>query len=167
MDDVVRQVTLCDVVRPLVHQPPPTLEEITAGVGRLGGVLYRMGECGLDHFAGCARPFHGPVPEARPEPMRHGGDAEFLAGGEAARPRDAATGARVRRPRRRRSCGPPLPRSPPRPSLASCRCRYRRPRTVCVVPREKVGGTGGVSRERTRPGTGDPMSASGPPSVRW
>ena len=40
----------------------------------------------------------------------------FLAGGEAARPWDAATGARVRRP---------------------------------------------------RPGTGDPMSASGPPSVRW
>ena len=26
---------------------------------------------------------------------------------------------------------------------------------------------GGVSRERTRPGNGDPMSASGPPSVRW
>ena len=38
-----------------------------------------MGECGLDHFAGCVRPFRGPVPEARPEPMRHGGDAEFLA----------------------------------------------------------------------------------------
>ena len=52
-------------------------------------------------------------------------------------------------------------------SLASCRCRYRRPRTVCVVPRERWGGTGGVSRDRTRPGTGDPMSASGPPSVRW
>ena len=33
--------------------------------------------------------------------------------------------------------GSPLPRSPPRPSLASCRCRYRRPRTVCVVPRER------------------------------
>ena len=62
---------------------------------------------------------------------------------------------------------PPLPRSPPRPSLAACRCRCRRPRTVCVVPRERGGGTGGVSRERTRPGTGDPMSASGPPSVRW
>ena len=62
---------------------------------------------------------------------------------------------------------PPLPRSPPRPSLASCRCRCRRPRTVCVVPRERWGGTGGVSHERTRPGTGDPMSASGPPSVRW
>ena len=35
-----------------------------------------MGECGLDHFLGCARPFRGPVPEARPEPMQHGGDAE-------------------------------------------------------------------------------------------
>ena len=44
--------------------------------------------------------------------------------------------------------------------LASCRCRCRRTRTVCVVPREKVGGTGGVvSRERTRPGDGDPMGA--------
>ena len=63
---------------PVVHETAPTLEEITARVGRLGGVLYRMGECGLDHFAGCARPFRGPVPEARPEPMRHGGDAEFL-----------------------------------------------------------------------------------------
>ena len=67
-----------EVGGPLVHQAAPTLEEITAGVGRLGGVLYRMGECGLDHFAGCVRPFRGPVPEARPEPMRHGGDAEFL-----------------------------------------------------------------------------------------
>ena len=32
------------VRRPVVHQAAPTLEEITAGVGRLGGVLYRMGE---------------------------------------------------------------------------------------------------------------------------
>ena len=37
---------------PFVHQAAPPLEEITARVGRLGGVLYRMGECGLDHFAG-------------------------------------------------------------------------------------------------------------------
>ena len=63
---------------PVVHQAAPTLEEIAAGVGRLGGILYRMGERGLDHLAGCVRPFRGPVPEARPEPMRHGGDAEFL-----------------------------------------------------------------------------------------
>ena len=66
------------VGRPVVYQMPPTLEEVTAGVGRLGGVVYRMGERGLDHFAGCVRPFRGPVPEARPEPMRHGGEAEFL-----------------------------------------------------------------------------------------
>ena len=44
--------------------------------------------------------------------------------------------------------------------LASCRCRCRRTRTVCVVPRERVGGAGGgVSRERTKPGDGDPMGA--------
>ena len=42
--------------RPVVHQAAPTLEEITARVGRLGGVLYRMGERGLDHLAGYARP---------------------------------------------------------------------------------------------------------------
>ena len=64
------------------------------------------------------------------------------------------------------SC-PPSPAIAVPASLAACRCRCRRPRTVCVVPRERWGGTGGVSRERTRPGTGDPMSASGPPSVRW
>ena len=41
-------------------------------------------------------------------------------------------------------------------SLASCRCRCRR--TVCVGPSESVDGTGGVvSRERTRPGDGDPI----------
>ena len=53
---------------PVVHQAVPTLEEITAGVGRLRRVTHRMGERGLDHLAGCARPFRGPVPEARPEP---------------------------------------------------------------------------------------------------
>ena len=56
----------------LVHQVAATFKEITAGVGRLGGVLYRMGECGLDYFAGCARPFRGPVPKARPEPSPSG-----------------------------------------------------------------------------------------------
>ena len=48
-------------------------------------------------------------------------------------------------------------------SLASCRCRCRRTRTVCVVPSESVAGPGGVvSRERTRPGDGDPI---GEPAV--
>ena len=43
-------------------------------------------------------------------------------------------------------------------SLASYQCRCRRTRTVCVGPRERVGGTGGVvSRARTKPGDGDPI----------
>ena len=63
---------------PVVHQAAPALQEITARVGRLRRILYRVGERGLDHLAGCAGLFRGLVPEARPEPMRHGGDAEFL-----------------------------------------------------------------------------------------
>ena len=35
-------------------------------------------------------------------------------------------------------------------SLASCRCRCRRTRTVCVGPRESVGGTGGAAACRTK-----------------
>ena len=42
-------VYLTEVDCPVVDQAAPTLEEITAGVGRLGGVLYRVGERGLDH----------------------------------------------------------------------------------------------------------------------
>ena len=147
---------------------------VLVGTGRRGPDHEPM-PAGRDRPTGQARPRRGH--RARRTGRRrwrsgsdHRRDARhpaFLPGGEAARPWDAATGALVRRPRRRRSCAPPLPRSPPRPSLAACRCRCRRPRTVCVVPRERGGGTGGVSRERTRPGTGDPMSASGPPSVRW
>ena len=41
-----------EVGGPVVHQAAPALEEITARVGRLRGVLYRMGERGLDHLAG-------------------------------------------------------------------------------------------------------------------
>ena len=119
-------------------------------------------------LAACIEP-DGPV-DADGDQARVIDDARhpaFLSGDEAARPWDAATGALVRRPRRRRCSWPPLPRSPRRPSLASRRCRCRRPRTVIVVPRKRSGVPGGVSRERTRPGNGDPMSASGPPSVRW
>ena len=49
---------------PVVHQAAPPLEEITAGVGRLGGVLYRMGERGLDHLTRRIRLLRCPVPEA-------------------------------------------------------------------------------------------------------
>ena len=55
----------------LVHQAAATLEEITAGVGRLCLVAHRMGERGLDHLTRRIRLLRGPVPETRPEPMRH------------------------------------------------------------------------------------------------
>ena len=68
----------------VVHEAAPTLEEITAGVGRLGGVLYRMGECGLDHFAGsgpCSPvPFDARVPahgDFRPPPSGVVGASQF------------------------------------------------------------------------------------------
>ena len=68
------------------------------------------------------------------------------------------------RPRGRCSW-PPSPAIAVPASLASCRCRCRRPRTVCVVPRERWGVPGGVSRERTRPWTGDRCRPPGlPPS---
>ena len=37
-----------------------------------------MGERGVDHLTRRIRLLRGPVPEARPEPMQHGGDAEFF-----------------------------------------------------------------------------------------
>ena len=55
-----------------------TLEEVAARIGRFGRVAHRMGERGLNHFAGCVCPLRRPVPEARSEPMRRGGDAEFF-----------------------------------------------------------------------------------------
>ena len=67
-----------EIGRPVVHQAAPTFEEITAGVGRLCRVAHRMGERGFDHLTRRIRLLRGPVPEARPEPMRHGGDAEFV-----------------------------------------------------------------------------------------
>ena len=63
---------------PLVHQAAPALEEITAGVGRLCRVADRMGERRFDHLTRRVRLLRRPVPKARPEPMRHSGDAEFF-----------------------------------------------------------------------------------------
>ena len=160
----------------LAERDPRSRRAVLAGtVRRVGGPDHEPMPAGRDRPTGQARPRRGH--RARRTGRRrwrsgsdHRRDARhpaFLPGGEAARPWDAATGALVRRPRRRRCSCPPSPAIAVPASLAACRCRCRRPRTVCVVPRERGGGTGGVSHERTRPGTGDPMSASGPPSVRW
>ena len=167
--------------RPRGRRPSGSLTETCVRDGQYWSALVAadrtMNPCPLDGtdqlarhvLAACIEP-DGPV-DADGDQARVIDDARhpaFLPGGERRHGRgtrppgrscDGRDGAGAR--------APPLPRSPPRPSLASCRCRCRRPRTVCVVPRERGGGTGGVSRERTRPGTGDPMSASGPPSVTW
>ena len=63
---------------PVIHQLAAALEEITACVGGFCGVARRMGERLLDHFARCVCPLRRPIAEARSEPMRHGGDAEFF-----------------------------------------------------------------------------------------
>ena len=127
------------------RDPRPRLAVFAGTVRRVGGPDHEPMLAGRDRPAGQARPRR--VRRARrtgrrrwrSSPCHHARHPAFLSGGEAARPWDAATGALVRRPRRRRCSWPPLPRSPRRPSLASCRCRCRRPRTVCVVPRERWG----------------------------
>ena len=74
------QLPVCpaEVGGPVVHQAAPAIKEITARIRCLGGVAYCMGERGLDHFARCVCPLRRLIPKARPEPMRHGGDAEFF-----------------------------------------------------------------------------------------
>ena len=86
-------------------------------VRRVGGPDHEPMPAGRDRPTGQARPRR--VHRARRTGRRrwrsgsdHRRDARhsaFLPGGEAARPWDAATGALVRRPRRRRSCDPPSP----------------------------------------------------------
>ena len=41
-------------------------------------VMQFSGERRFDHLTRCIRLLRRPVPKARPEPMRHGGEAEFL-----------------------------------------------------------------------------------------
>ena len=143
----------------LADRDPRSRRAVLAGtVRRVGGPDHEPMPAGRDRPTGQARPRRGH--RARRTGRRrwrsgsdHRRDARhpaFLPGGEAARPWDAATGALVRRPRRRRSCAPPLSRDrrPGRPWRRRCRCR--RPRTVCVVPRERGGGTGGVEMARRK-----------------
>ena len=59
------------VVHPVVHEPTAALEQVGAHVGGLDRVPDYMGQGRLDDFAGVVRLFGGPVPERRPEPMRH------------------------------------------------------------------------------------------------
>ena len=53
-----------EIGRPIVHEPTPTLEQIRAPIGR------------LDDLARMIRLFRRPVPERRPEAVRHGRDLQ-------------------------------------------------------------------------------------------
>ena len=46
---------LCQITRPVVHQPAPALEQVRAGVGRLDRVADHMRQGRLDHFPGKVR----------------------------------------------------------------------------------------------------------------
>ena len=58
--------------RPIVHEPPPTLEQIRPGIGRFDLVRDHVRERGLDDLARVIRVLGRPVAETRPEPMRYG-----------------------------------------------------------------------------------------------
>ncbi len=66
---------------PVVHQSPPPLEQVRAGIGRLDLVMHDMGQRRLDDLARVVGLLGRPVPEAGPEAMGHGGDPVLLEDG--------------------------------------------------------------------------------------
>ena len=83
-----------------------------------------------------ARSAGAPAPPCGPTVRsgRNGNDERDHGDGSSTRPRG-------------RCSWPPSPATAVPASLASCRCLVPRPRTVCVVPRERSGVPGGVSRK--------------------
>ena len=77
-----------------------------------------MGERGLNYLAGCARPFRRPVSEARPEPMRHGADAEFPD-----QPAEGQTGERLSARTEEHKAGAVAPFALPHVEGSDGRCR--------------------------------------------
>ena len=65
------------VAGPVIHEPAPTLEQVRAPVGclDLAADLVRQGS--LRHLARMIGLFGRPVPEARPEAVRHGCDLQL------------------------------------------------------------------------------------------
>ena len=59
-----------EVLGPVVHQPPPALEQVRPRVGRLDLVLNDVGERRLDHLPRMVGLLGRPVPERRAEAMR-------------------------------------------------------------------------------------------------
>ena len=80
-----RRCTPARYAAPVVHKPPPPLEQVGAGIGHFDPVQDDVSQRCLDHLARVVRLLRRPVPERRAEAMRHAGDAaEVRAAREAA-----------------------------------------------------------------------------------
>ena len=67
---VFGSATSVKIGRPIVHQPPPPLEQVRPRVGGLDRVPHHVRERRLDDLAGMVRLLRRPIPEARPKPVR-------------------------------------------------------------------------------------------------
>ena len=65
------------VAGPVIHEPTATLEQVRAPVGRLDLAAYPVRQGSLSHFARVIGLFGRPVPEARPEAVRHRRDLQL------------------------------------------------------------------------------------------
>ncbi len=80
----MRSVSVVEVLGPLVHEPPPPLEQVRAGVGRLNLVLHDVGHRRLNYLARMIRLFGRPIPERRAEAVRDGDDSHGTGASSAA-----------------------------------------------------------------------------------
>ncbi len=160
---------------PLPNEPPPTLEQVRPGVGRLDLVLDHVSQRGLDHFPRMVGFLGRPVPERRPEAVSDGGDPMVDGTGAswaASTPRSASRSASGTRGRRRRRASAPR-RGPPAPSRRAGRGARASPSSA--APERSTRGRPCPSRPTRRggpPPTGRPsarewvrMDATGTPLV--
>ena len=68
---------LGQVPGPVVHDDAVPLKQVGAGIGLLHPVPDHMRQDRLDHLPGMVRLFGRPVPEPRPEAVRHGRDVHL------------------------------------------------------------------------------------------
>ena len=61
-----------------VHQWPPGVEQVAPRIRRFGLVTDDVRERGLYYLPRVTRPLGRPVPERRPEAMRHGSDPQLI-----------------------------------------------------------------------------------------